>query len=164
MCAGSTPPCTGFSSKLLYQVLTAPVDNYTMEACPTSTSPVVLLVDDNSLALALMATSLKELGCSVLSAGNGQEALAILQHSGPSVDLVVTDLQMPVMDGLELLRTIRMSEPLKHLPVILCSGDMEEAMMNRAAEYGCTRYLVKPVFPDFLFEQIVTLLERAAAA
>jgi two-component system, chemotaxis family, chemotaxis protein CheY len=134
-----------------------------MEACLNSTSSVVLLVDDNSLALAFMATSLKELGCSVLSAGNGQEALAIL-HSGPSVDLVVTDLQMPVMDGLELLRRIRASETLKHLPVILCSGDMEEAMMNRAAEYGCACYLIKPVFPDVLFEQIVTALERAAAA
>lgn len=132
-----------------------------MEACPTSTSPVVLLVDDNSLALVLMAVSLKELGCRILSAGNGQEALAIL-HSGPSVDLMVTDLQMPVMDGLELLRVIRMSETLKHLPVILCSGDMEQAMMNRAAEYGCACYLVKPVFPDFLFEQIVTLLERGS--
>ena len=134
-----------------------------MATRPTNTSPVVLLVDDNSVALALMAISLKDLGCSVLSAGNGQEALAIL-HSGASVDHVATDLRMPVMDGWELLHTIRASETLKDLPAILCSGDMDVALMHRAEEDGCTRCLIKPVFPDVLFEQIVTLLERAAAA
>ena len=134
-----------------------------MATRPTNTSPVVLLVDDNSVALALMAISLKELGCSVLSAGNGQEALAIL-HSEASVDLVATDLRMPVMDGWELLHTIRASETLKDLPVILCSGDMDVALMRQAEEDGCTTYLIKPVFPDVLFEQILALLERAAAA
>jgi CheY-like chemotaxis protein len=123
----------------------------------------VLLVDDNSVALALMVTCLKDLGCRVVSAGNGREALAIL-HAGPSVDLVVTDLRMPVMDGWELLQNIRASATLKDLPVILCSGEMEMTMMRQAEEDGCTVYLVKPVFPDVLFEQILTLLERPAAA
>jgi two-component system, NarL family, sensor histidine kinase EvgS len=122
-------------------------------------SPCVLLVDDNRLALVLMARNLKELGCSVLSAGNGQEALEIL-HAEPSVDLVVTDLGMPVMDGLELLRQIRESERLKDLPVILCSGDVDEAMMKKATAYGCVRYLVKPVHPEFLLEQIQTILSH----
>ncbi len=130
-----------------------------MEACLASAIPAVLLVDDNNAALTLMAVSLKELGCSILSAENGKEALDIL-HSGASVDLVVTDLQMPVMDGLELLHEIRASETLKELPVILCTGEVEEAMVNRAAEYGCARYLVKPVFPDVLFEEIATALQR----
>ena len=134
-----------------------------MDTCLTSTSPGVLLVDDNSVALALMVTCLKDLGCRVVSAGNGREALAIL-HAGPSVDLVVTDLRMPVMDGWELLQNIRASATLKDLPVILCSGEMEMTMMRQAEEDGCTVYLVKPVFPDVLFEQILTLLERPAAA
>ena len=134
-----------------------------MEACLTNTSPAVLLVDDNIVALALMEASLKDLGCSVLPAGNGRDALDIL-HAGASVDLVVTDLRMPVMDGQELLQKIRASETLKHLPVILCSGDMDVALMRQAEEDGCTTYLIKPVFPDVLFEQILALLERAAAA
>ena len=124
------------------------------------TSPCVLLVDDNSLALMLMSTSLNELGCKVLSAGNGQEALEILR-SGKSVDLVVTDLGMPVMNGLELLRQIRESERLRDLPVILCSGDADEATMKKATEYKCSRYLLKPVLPDFLFEQIEAVLSHA---
>ena len=123
------------------------------------TPPCVLLVDDNSLALVLMARNLKELGCSVLSAGNGQEALEIL-HAEPSVDLVVTDLAMPVMDGLELLRQIRATETLKELPVIFCSGDVDEAMLEKATACGCTRYLVKPVHPEFLFEQIDMILSH----
>jgi len=123
------------------------------------TAPCALLVDDNSSALALMAISLKELGCKVLSARNGQEALNVLRAE-PSVDLVVTDLGMPVMDGLELLSQIRATETLKDLPVILCSGDVDEAIMKRAAGYGCSRYLVKPVFPDVLFNQILAVLSH----
>ncbi len=134
-----------------------------MNDCPTRISPGVLLVDDNSAALALMATCLKDLGCRVLTAGNGEKALAVL-HAGPAVDLVVTDLRMPVMDGLELLREIRALETFTHLPVILCSGEMDSAVIRQAEKQGCTRYIVKPVFPDVLFEQIITVLERAAAA
>ena len=123
------------------------------------TAPCVLLVDDNALALALMTASLVDLGCTVLSARNGQEALTVLRSELP-VDLVVTDLGMPVMDGLELLSQIRATEMLKHLPVILCSGDVDEAMMKSAAGYGCSHYFVKPVLPDVLFSQILTVLSH----
>lgn len=122
-------------------------------------TPCVLLVDDNSVVLMLMSSSLKELGCTVLSAGNGQDALEIL-HSQKSVDLVVTDLRMPVMDGLELLRQIHESERLRELPVILCSADADEAAMTKAAEYTGCLYFSKPVHPEFLFEQIAGILSH----
>ena len=125
--------------------------------------PRVLLVDDNRVTLALMSSSLEELGCKVLSAKNGHEALEIL-HSEKSIDIVVTDLGMPVMDGLELLRLLRESEKLMDLPVILLSGDADEATMKKATEHKHCRYLVKPVLPDFLFEQIVAMLSHAEMA
>ncbi len=122
-------------------------------------APCVLLVDDDPMVRGLLATSLKDLGCRTLTAGNGEEALEVL-HAKPSVDLVVTEAAMPVMGGLELLCTVRQTDELKQLPFILCSVSIDEAMMKKAVEYRCGRYLLKPVHPEFLFEQISSLLHQ----
>jgi CheY-like chemotaxis protein len=121
--------------------------------------PVVLLVDDDGATLALMATSLKGLAGRTLLAKNGEEALEVLQAE-PSVALVITDVGMPVMDGLELLRRIRESERLADLPVILCSGSDDRATMQKAWEYGCTRYLIKPILAEFLVDEVTAVLSR----
>jgi CheY-like chemotaxis protein len=119
--------------------------------------PVILLVDDDSAALTLMAASLNRLGLRIFSAANGEKALEVLQAK-PSIDLVITDVVMPVMDGLELLQRIRQSEGLRDLPVILCSGNDDAATMQKASEYGCTRYLVKPIHAEFFVEEITAVL------
>jgi CheY-like chemotaxis protein len=121
--------------------------------------PVVLLVDDDGAALALMATSLKGLVGRTLLAKNGEEALEMLQAE-PSVALVITDVGMPVTDGLELLRRIRESERLVHLPVILCSGNDDPATMQKARGYRCTRYLIKPILAEFLVDEVSAVLGR----
>jgi len=120
---------------------------------------VVLLVDDDGAALALMATSLKGLAGRTLSAKNGEEALEMLQQE-PSVALVITDVGMPVMDGLELLRRIRESERLADLAVILCSGNDNPATMQKAWEYRCTRYLIKPILAEVLVDEVTAVLGR----
>jgi two-component system sensor histidine kinase EvgS len=125
--------------------------------------PVVLLVDDDGAALTLMATSLKGLAGRTLLAKNGEEALEMLQAE-LSVALVITDLGMPVMDGMELLRRIRESERLAHLPVILCSGNDDPATMQKAWEYRCTRYLIKPILAEFLVDQVEAVLGRQTKA
>jgi len=121
--------------------------------------PVVLLVDDDGATLALMATSLKGLAGRTLLAKNGEEALEIVQAE-PSVALVITDVGMPVMDGLELLRRIRECERLAHLPVILCSGNDNPATMQKAWEYRCTRYLIKPILAEVLVDEVTAVLGR----
>jgi CheY-like chemotaxis protein len=121
--------------------------------------PVVLLVDDDGAALALMATSPKGLAGRTLLAGNGEEAHEMPQAE-PSVALVITDVGMPVMDGLKLLRRIRESERLAHLPVILCSGNDDPATMQKARECRCTRYLVKPILAEFLVDEVTAVLDR----
>ena len=123
------------------------------------TAPCVLLVDDDRAVRALLATSLEYLGCRTLTAGNGEEALQVL-HAKPSVDVVVTEIALPVMGGLELLRTVRQIDGFKTLPVILCSVFIDEATMKQAVAYRCGRYLLKPVYPEFLFEQISGLLQQ----
>ena len=126
------------------------------------TAPCVLLVDEDRAVRALLAVSLEALGCRIVTAGNGEEALRVL-HAKPSVDVMVTEAALPVMDGLELLCTIRQTDGLKQLPVILCSASIDEMMMRKAVECGCGRYLLKPVHPDFLFEQIRSLLQQKAS-
>ena len=114
-------------------------------------SLVVLLVDDNHAAVTLTAATLRRLGCRTFLAGDGEKALRILE-SQSSVDIVVTDIDMPQVDGLELLLRIKQSAKHKDLPVILCSGHAAPETMKKAVEDGCALYLLKPVEPEFLFE------------
>jgi two-component response regulator (ARR-A family) len=121
--------------------------------------PVMLLVDDDGATLALMATSLKLLDGRTLLAKNGEEALEIL-YAEPSVALVITDVGMPVMGGLELLRRIRESERLADLPVILCSGNDDRTIVQKAWEYRCARYLIKPILAEVLVDEVAEVLSR----
>ena len=122
-------------------------------------NPAVLLVDDNHAAVTLTAATLQRLGCRTFLAGDGEKALRILEGQS-SIDVVVTDVDMPQVNGLELLRRIKRSAKYKDLPVILCSGRADPETMKRAIENGCALYLLKPVEPDFLFDQISIVLRR----
>jgi CheY-like chemotaxis protein len=123
--------------------------------------PVVLLVDDDGATLALMATSLKGLAGRTLLAKNGEEALEIVQAE-PSVALVITDVGMSVMDGLELLRRIREFKQLADLPVIICSGNDDPTTMQKAWEYRCARYLIKPILAEVLVDEVTAVLSCLA--
>src|SRR5512136_1676083 len=106
--------------------------------------PTLLVVDDNEVSSMVMAHNLEYLGCRTILAESGEKALEILE-SEPSVDLVITDLQMTGMGGLELLLRIKRSEVLSDLPVIVCTGSDEAETVKKAVELGCAQYLVKPV-------------------
>ena len=123
------------------------------------TAPYVLLVEDDRTVRTLLAVGLEALGCRIVTADNGEEALRVLQAK-PSVDVVVTEAALPGMDGLELLCSIRRTDGLEQLPVILCSAFIDEVMMKKAVACRCGRYLLKPVSPDFLFEQIRSLMQQ----
>ena len=125
------------------------------------TGPAVLLVDDDRAALTVMAATLRRLGVKTFLAGDGEKALRILE-SRSSIDVVVTDVAMPRVDGLALLRQIKQSATHKDLPVILCSGHADPETMKKAAEDGCALYLLKPVEPDFLLDEISIILQCGA--
>ncbi len=103
----------------------------------------VLLVEDHEVNRMLISMQLGQLGVRVLSAANGRLALEILQSE--SVDLVLTDLQMPVMDGAELCRQLHADERWQHLPVYVITADLSEPAAQRLAECGCQGHLDKPV-------------------
>jgi uncharacterized protein (TIGR02266 family) len=126
----------------------------------------VLLVEDNALVATMYASALRRLsaregmaGLQVEIAGNGDQALLRLK-ADPRVDLVITDVYMPVMDGLKLLRRIREDPLLAEMPVIvISSGSADEDA--RAAELGAQFFLRKPVKYQDIVATVRTLLTVA---
>jgi CheY-like chemotaxis protein len=117
----------------------------------------ILLVDDNEVSAEIMGMTLEDLGHTIALAGDGKEALNFLE-SEPSVKLVITDLAMPEMDGLELVRHIKKSDKFRDVQVILLTGSDDEGLVRKAADAGCTNYLVKPVHPKLLLELVQEML------
>jgi CheY-like chemotaxis protein len=103
----------------------------------------ILIVEDNPMSAKLMEHSLKKLNYQSIIASNGKEALDILAENA-SINLVVTDVMMPEMDGLELVERIKNSSDYAHLPVIVCTVLRDKDSIKRAATLGCNHYLVKP--------------------
>jgi len=127
----------------------------------------VLLVEDNALVATMYASALRRLsaregiaGLQVETSSNGDQALLRLR-SLPVVDLVITDVYMPVMNGLELLERIRRDPALRELPVVvISSGTSDEDA--RAAELGAQFFLRKPVKYQDIVATVRTLLVASA--
>lgn len=128
----------------------------------------VLLVEDNALVATMYASALRRLsakegiaGLQVETSTDGDHALARLKAQ-PPVDLVITDVYMPVMDGLKLLERIRESPALSHIPVVvISSGTADED--QRATDLGAQFFLRKPVKYQDIVATVRTLLVAAAS-
>lgn len=115
----------------------------------------VLLVDDEAGLRRALAKIISLDGAEVVAAANGTEAVA--QLGGASFDVIVSDIRMPEMDGMSLLRAIRARD--LDVPVVFLTGSPTIETAIEAMEYGAFRYLVKPVDPDDLRKTV----QRAAA-
>ncbi|MGN6292994.1 MAG: response regulator transcription factor [Chitinophagaceae bacterium] len=119
--------------------------------------PVILLVDDNGEILDFISEDLGE-KYTVLKAFNGQEALDLLQHE--PVQLVISDIMMPVMDGYELCRNIKSNFEYSHIPVILLTAKNTLQSKIEGLEMGADAYIEKPFSPEHLQVQIANLLSN----
>jgi len=116
----------------------------------------ILVVDDCRTTRKLLSVILKGRGYETIVAENGMEALEKLATH--PVDLVITDLNMPQMDGLELLRTLRNHGAYKHLPVIMVSTESDEMDKQKGLRLGASAYLVKPVSKERLAYEVAKFL------
>jgi two-component system, chemotaxis family, chemotaxis protein CheY len=104
----------------------------------------VLVVDDSVTMVLSLQTTLSLNGFAVETASNGQEALEKLQ-SGIKPGLILTDINMPVMGGMELIRKVRAMAGLKFVPILTLTTESEAAKRNEGKLAGATGWLVKPV-------------------
>ncbi len=119
--------------------------------------PVILLVDDNGEILDFISEDLGE-KYTVLKAFNGREALDLLLHE--PVQLVISDIMMPVMDGYELCRNIKSNFEYSHIPVILLTAKNTLQSKIEGLEMGADAYIEKPFSPEHLQVQIANLLSN----
>jgi two-component system chemotaxis response regulator CheY len=118
-----------------------------------------LVVDDFSTMRRIVRNLLKELGfANVDEAEDGAIALQKLQAGG--FDFVVSDWNMPNMDGLTLLQTIRATPNLKHLPVLMITAEAKKENIIAAAQAGASGYIVKPFTSATLSEKLQKIFEK----
>ncbi|CUB07463.1 MAG: chemotaxis response regulator CheY [Tepidiphilus sp.] len=118
-----------------------------------------LVVDDFSTMRRILRNLLKELGyTNVDEAEDGVAALHKLESQ--PYDFVITDWNMPNMDGLTLLRKIRSSDKLKHLPVLMVTAEAKKENIIAAAQAGASGYIVKPFTAAVLAEKIDRIFEK----
>jgi two-component system chemotaxis sensor kinase CheA len=119
----------------------------------------IVLADDSATTRTLARSILEASGYEVLPAADGEQAWSLLQQHG--ADLVLTDVEMPRMDGFELARAVRQSGRFARLPVVLLTGLATEADRRRGLEAGADAYLVKSAFDQReLLEIVADLLEE----
>jgi CheY-like chemotaxis protein len=105
-------------------------------------SRVILVVDDSSTVRKFVAVSLSMQGFDVVQACDGMDALERLPQQ--QVDLLITDLNMPNMDGFELIKALRDNPEYKELPVIILTSLSDQVSRDQGARLGVGSYLVKP--------------------
>jgi len=120
----------------------------------------ILIVDDSSVMRKIIDRSLRQAGLEikeVFEAANGLEALTRMQQT--RVDLILSDINMPSMDGLELVRQLQAVENAKGVPIIMITTEAGEGHVVQALSNGARGYIRKPFSPDQIRERIIPLLQ-----
>lgn len=118
-----------------------------------------LIVDDSSVMRKIVERSVRQAGIeltSVFQAGNGAEALAVLAEN--RVDLILCDINMPVMDGLEFVKQLSGVENAKGVPVIMITTEGSESHVVQALSAGARGYIRKPFTPEHVRDSVIPLL------
>ena len=122
----------------------------------------ILVVEDEPDIQELICYHLTKEGFPTLKASNGQEALDYIEHDKPA--LVLLDLMLPGISGIEVLKTIRFTWHLPELPVIIVSARTDETDVITGLELGADNYLAKPFSPKVLVANVKALLRRTSAS
>jgi len=115
-----------------------------------------LVIDDSRAIRAIIGGILREIGISVISAGNGQEGLEQLERN-PDVDLVLVDWNMPVMNGLDFILAVRRQRAYDALRIMMVTTETEHEQVLRALDAGANEYVMKPFTKDVLVAKLSLL-------
>jgi len=119
----------------------------------------VLIVDDSSCMRAVIKKVIKISGFKVgewWEAGDGKKALKVLENE--QVDLVLTDRNMPNMNGLELITAMKKEETLKSIPIVMVSPEGSEKRVRESIDLGASGYIQKPFMPEDIKSTVISLM------
>ncbi len=117
---------------------------------------VVLVIDDDPVSRALVRRSLETDGHRVLDADNGASGLDKAFKRNP--DLIIVDVSMPLIPGIEVIGFVRREEKLRSTPIIVLSAASNQEIVVKCMEAGANGYMVKPFAPDVLREKVLGML------
>jgi len=121
----------------------------------------LIVADDSRMVRGIVSRIVEPLGYEVAAAGNGQEALNLLETASEPIDLVLLDWNMPVLTGIDVIRKMRADLRFKNIPVLMVSTESEETRIKQAMEAGAQGYLTKPFTPDQLKKAIDRALTKS---
>lgn len=117
---------------------------------------LALIVDDSKFLRQYTRQLLEKLGLACEEAGNGAEALQQLRRSGP-FDLMLLDVNMPVMDGLECVRSLRQQNLQPSVRVMMLTTECDHSFIQQALDFGADEFLMKPFTPASLREKLAMI-------
>jgi two-component system, chemotaxis family, chemotaxis protein CheY len=120
-----------------------------------------LIIDDSAVMRKIVERSLRQAGVNltqVLEAGNGAEALGVLQDK--QVDLILCDINMPIMDGLEFVKQLSTLESAKGVPVVMITTEGSESHVVQALSCGARGYIRKPFTAEQVKEHVIPVLAK----
>ena len=112
----------------------------------------ILIVDDEPDILKVVTFRVKKLEYEVVTATNGQEALDLIQKEEP--DLILLDIELPVMNGYEVCQRVKTNEKLKHIPIIFLTASSASKIAEKVKEFNADDYLIKPFDSEELLKKI----------
>lgn len=118
-----------------------------------SIKKTILIVDDSTSIRELVSISLKSAGYNIIKGVDGADGLKKLKED-EQVDLIITDLNMPVMDGLTFLKEIRKEEKYKYTPILILTTESSVNLRNDAKQFGATGWIIKPFEKEKLIQVI----------
>jgi two-component system chemotaxis response regulator CheY len=119
----------------------------------------ILVVDDFSTMRRIIKNLLRDLGfTNIVEADDGATALPILKSGG--IDFLVTDWNMPKMNGIDLLKHVRADPELRHIPILMVTAEAKREQIIAAAQAGVNGYIIKPFTAGVLKEKIAKIFER----
>ncbi len=122
---------------------------------------VILIVEDEPINLKLVGDLLKRIGYITIEATDGKQGVELARAKKP--DLILMDIQMPVMDGLEATRILKADATTKNIPVLALTSYAMRGDKERILEAGCDGYLTKPIDIQEFVKEVTNLIGRAEA-
>ena len=117
----------------------------------------ILIVDDDEVILTIAELGLKRAGFNVVKSSSGMSCLESLQYYIP--DLILLDVEMPIMSGIQTLKVIKENSKLQEIPVMFLTGSTDSETVVTAKSLGAVGYVVKPFIPQELVDKVKQILQ-----